>query len=842
MKNFTLIFFIFAFLFAVPQASAAPADPTAAAESKLKEIVNRTPDPENDYADKWFSQIFGNFIFAPWLGDGDAGASSATLVSKVVGFTNILALALGVVIIYYVFIGGAINAAGKGEAMGQNWSGTWMPIRTIIGFGLIMPVSGIGGGVLSISQIFILWVIMLGSNAATSLWTTVGNELISTNSVHITNPGILLEKSQVTELSKMMYCSILNVKASKRNGGSGEDFATFEYNSIHVFDVSTSVDSVNFSSMRQKDKADLTNIQFGDDGKCGNYSFPLSNSSQKYARDYKNEAKNLAVTAGTEAILDIMDEIKNEIKKLVAQDQHKAAIISNVLKYIKSSSSTEPSPDEMTWFTELGYNKIVANMTTQTKKYSEDVPETIHNTITQNDQIQSKFKGEIIKGGWGGAGIWFYEISAISSLSHKITNKFATNLKAPAIEFCPDHTFLWFDWTDNTCDEYTAEYQSGLILLEEIMKDVIKSSGNVSINDEINMSCNGQSSCSVDTNVNQKLATSLATSILNVHVDPYDLDDKSWYEVNANSQKPIGEGNQPIHNPFLTISAIGNQLNSYASTAYITGMALTAIFGGEDKDAGMLQKAGTKLMEKIPAGKVASAIMAVGNGIKRVVKTWIIPTLMAVIMSLMALGFTLAYVIPFMPIITWTLMIVGYLVTVIEALIAAPLAVIMMVIPEGEGIAGTRLERAMQLIATAVLKPSLMVIGLIASITVGFVAFQIWNEFFFKTAEHILTGSMFDLIAVLTIYTNTSFLLCKLIIGVMHRLPNQILEWFSSGVSRPFGEDTAEQGAEKAAGAIKDGVQGIGSSLGKVVQGERDAKKNARAMSAQRKADAKNED
>src|SRR5690606_9042198 len=131
---------------------------------------------------------------------------------------------------------------------------------------------------------------------------------------------------------------------------------------------------------------------------------------------------------------------------------------------------------------------------------------------------------------------------------------------------------------------------------------------------------------------------------------------------------------------------------------------------------------------------------------------------------------------PFLPIVTWIMMVTGYLLTVVEAVIAAPLAIILMVTPEGEGIAGQRMERAIKLLFVAILKPSLMIIGLIASVHIAGVAFAIMNEFFFIAANGNLgSGSLpFNFVAIIIIYVSTAFKLSQYLVSIMYKLPEQI--------------------------------------------------------------------
>lgn len=178
----------------------------------------------------------------------------------------------------------------------------------------------------------------------------------------------------------------------------------------------------------------------------------------------------------------------------------------------------------------------------------------------------------------------------------------------------------------------------------------------------------------------------------------------------------------------------------------------------------------------------------------------------------MSAGFILSYLIPFLPVITWVQLVAGYLLTAVESCIAAPLAIILMVTPEGEGISGTRLERSMQLIAMAILKPSLLIIGLIASITLSYVSFGMMNLFFFEAAGSSLSGSILDFLAIIFVYCIMAMTLCKLCIGIMYKLSDQILDWFSSGVGRQFGESDS-------AAVIGESLGNMRSGAGSVAQG-----------------------
>ncbi|WP_274060387.1 DotA/TraY family protein, partial [Vibrio parahaemolyticus] len=182
--------------------------------------------------------------------------------------------------------------------------------------------------------------------------------------------------------------------------------------------------------------------------------------------------------------------------------------------------------------------------------------------------------------------------------------------------------------------------------------------------------------------------------------------------------------------------------------------------------------------------------------------------------SYLACGFVLAYMIPFLPVIAWTNMMIGYLVTVIEASTAAPLAVVQMLLPEGQGILGQRLERAMQLLIVVILKPSLMIIGLIGAITIASLGFTIFNTFFWSAARMYLHGSPLDLFALIALYTATALTITQTIVSIMYTLPNHILEWFAGGAgNRGFGEDKVGEALKGSVNDIKHKADGIMRTL-----------------------------
>jgi conjugal transfer/type IV secretion protein DotA/TraY len=259
-----------------------------------------------------------------------------------------------------------------------------------------------------------------------------------------------------------------------------------------------------------------------------------------------------------------------------------------------------------------------------------------------------------------------------------------------------------------------------------------------------------------------------------------------------------------LANPFLTVTAIGTTINT--ANTLIAASGATASTGA------------------FAAGKSIAGSFGAGGLVG--LFHWVQPIALAVMALLAGTGFTLAYLIPFMPIMTWVLMLVNYLQTVIQGFVAAPLAVIQMATPEGEGISGTRMERAWALMAAMVARPPLMIVGLVAAVVLSYVGFAILNAFFWRVAEMSTSISPMSLIALLILYTSFALFVMKRCIEAMRILPDTILDWFSSGVGGAFSDASGATPFQEQSRSMTDAAGGIQQKMLKHGQNRRNGNKD----------------
>src|SRR3990167_10580214 len=107
-------------------------------------------------------------IFGSMNGVVKTGAIDITILSTMFKTFNTIILAIGTLIVLYVMIVGVMLTAHEGEFMGKKWNNIWIPIRTVLGIALLVPM---GSGYSAI-QIVMMWVILQGIGAANTVWNT----------------------------------------------------------------------------------------------------------------------------------------------------------------------------------------------------------------------------------------------------------------------------------------------------------------------------------------------------------------------------------------------------------------------------------------------------------------------------------------------------------------------------------------------------------------------------------------------------------------------------------------------------------------------------------------------
>lgn len=170
----------------------------------------------------------------------------------------------------------------------------------------------------------------------------------------------------------------------------------------------------------------------------------------------------------------------------------------------------------------------------------------------------------------------------------------------------------------------------------------------------------------------------------------------------------------PGVNPIVALAAMGIQYINYAGDWWIN----------------MLVLAMTTMMIPIIGKSVIFPLLMLG-----------MPVIMTWMMIMAGVGFITAYYVPVLPYLIFTFGAIGWLIAVIEAMVAAPLVALGVTHPEGHDAFGKG-EQALMILMNVFLRPSLMIIGFIGGIALSYVGVWVLNAGFGHAIEYLTGGAV----------------------------------------------------------------------------------------------------
>ncbi|MEC5343169.1 DotA/TraY family protein [Brenneria populi] len=179
-----------------------------------------------------------------------------------------------------------------------------------------------------------------------------------------------------------------------------------------------------------------------------------------------------------------------------------------------------------------------------------------------------------------------------------------------------------------------------------------------------------------------------------------------------------------------------------------------------------------------------------------------IQTAMVLAVPLWMAGDTLSVIIPMMPYLMWFGVCFGWIVLCVEAMVAAPLWVVVHLNPDGDGVVG-RGGAGYSLVLSLTLRPALMVIGFIAALTIMPILGGIVNETFGGAFSMMAGDSFIGLIeglAVIGLYAYTMIMVVRKSMSLIHVLPDEVMKWMGAHSGQNMGgyAQSATKGVEAA--------------------------------------------
>lgn len=223
-------------------------------------------------------------------------------------------------------------------------------------------------------------------------------------------------------------------------------------------------------------------------------------------------------------------------------------------------------------------------------------------------------------------------------------------------------------------------------------------------------------------------------------------------------------------------------------TSFIIGIDLENLKTDTRHPLIIMNEIGNNILTTIGYATVASAGIALGVGFAGKLIDFV-PVFIAVygtlafpLMGFIAVGGMLAYILPNMPMLIWFGIIIGWTVLVVEAILAAPLWAVMHLHPTGDDVTGKGSPGYM-LVLSLILRPALIVFGLIAAIVFSELFGQLLNKIFFDVFSANNSNATLGFFAVIfgtALYATLMFHIIKNTFALMHKIPDQLLKWIGS--------------------------------------------------------------
>jgi conjugal transfer/type IV secretion protein DotA/TraY len=200
---------------------------------------------------------------------------------------------------------------------------------------------------------------------------------------------------------------------------------------------------------------------------------------------------------------------------------------------------------------------------------------------------------------------------------------------------------------------------------------------------------------------------------------------------------------------------------------------------------------------------------------------FLLPAFYAFIGYLIVMGGILAVYIPLIPYVVFTFGAIGWLISVVEAMVAGPLVALGIISPSGQHELLGKAEPALMLIFNIFLRPSLMIFGLIAALLMASVVMTMINTLFWPVVfvRVGLMGGLLSIFMIMGAYVMLAFAALNKVFSAINVIPQQVMRWISGQgeqVETPL--DQIKGGVEKVGGEATGGVRSAGGSADKSVK------------------------
>ena len=294
--------------------------------------------PPGDTSVDYLAQIFGPVIDGLKVATSQANAQSTgddangqTVIGAMMGVFNTAVLFLACLFVLYTTVRGTVDSAHSGELLGKKMSEIWVPIRTVAGTALLLPL----GSGFSLLQMGVLWLALQGVGVASTAWNAGMDRLAVTGTLgYVSIPDA---RPLAANILRSEICMAAMNKQYEESGSSAR--IEFVANSMPVaIGGSPDRNSQRYMTESYIDKSyswRATDRTLNADV-CGSISFQDSPQSQ----DVSSTLRTPLLAAHSQAVRAMIDELQPIANQIVAFQPPPAGALDLAATHYKTTMQT----------------------------------------------------------------------------------------------------------------------------------------------------------------------------------------------------------------------------------------------------------------------------------------------------------------------------------------------------------------------------------------------------------------------------------------------------------------------------------------------------------------------
>ena len=404
----------------------------AHADSSLGTSLNQFTPPAGDTSVEFMREVFGSIVgMISSGGNLQTGQADGVLGSMMKVF-NSAVLFLGMLFVGYTTVKGTVDSAHDGEILGKKMSSIWIPLRTVGGTALLLPL----GSGYSLIQIGILWLALQGVGVADAVWKAAIEQINRDNM--ISRPMIPDSRPLAANILKFEVCAAAMNKQFQDSGRSTRIQPTSanqvltntgEVLNYDVFDAVPAVGA--YTTTQNFSNAQYTVTSYQWKANDNSYLNPVVCGGISWKQSWEASAGN----SNTKVIkAPIMTAHAQAVQSMIQELQPVAAQI------VAGQKPTTGAIDRAANNYENALRNAAKNAVSQT-----------------NDRARSDFLQAAKDGGWIFAGTWYNHIVKMNDVMQSTLNGLPTSEP--------------IDITDKETKDALQTYQDAMAAADEYTKN-----------------------------------------------------------------------------------------------------------------------------------------------------------------------------------------------------------------------------------------------------------------------------------------------------------------------------------------------------------------------------------